>query len=727
MGGADWRSRSLAGLLAVVLIGSLGASSASATTPGPWTVQTTPQLQGPQGSFNRVSCPTVSWCMAVGSSLGMPLAQRWDGQSWAPTPITPPPGGGYLYDVSCTSESFCMAVGSAPVTYLWNGTSWSRVAAAGASEGLSGVSCTSPSACTAVGGQSAPYAERWNGKFWVTQRTPSTGSSLSGLNSVACPSASSCMAVGYTGNEYAVLAEHWDGRAWSIEKTPSIRTVDLLSLFDVACPATTRCVAVGFSITSSGQGLPLAESWNGTSWVITKTPNPPSEPGAYPGSQLVGLSCPSVANCLAVGNYTTPLGLPRMLVEKWNGTSWAIAPAPTITAPLAGSLEGVSCPSATVCTAVGSSVDAAGNKITAAWRTNSSSWVRQATTSPVEPLGASLSGLSCPAAAVCSAVGQAGGSVLAERWNGVQWSVDHVPNPTPGAALVAVSCPSTTACMAVGSYTTASEEHVGLSEMRAASGGWNQQVVPTPAGAVITTLTSVSCASPASCMAVGSFADSTKVDPPTSLLAESWNGQHWTIDAPPTPLKGTSATFSGVSCPTATFCEVVGEYADGSGNEAPLAERWDGSGWTVERAANPSYKYESSGFNGVTCLSATSCVAVGGTYNLTVITNSLVEVRSGTSWSIQHSANKKDDFVNALLSVSCRSAGDCTSVGQSYTSDYFESPLAEAQAATAWNLESTPNLGANAEAGLSAVACPAGGACMAVGNGPYPRPLVLRQ
>jgi hypothetical protein len=67
----------------------------------------------------------------------------------------------------------------------------------------------------------------------------------------------------------------------------------------------------------------------------------------------------------------------------------------------------------------------------------------------------SLSATSCPSATVCTAVGYSGdssgkSSTLAERWNGRQWSMQYTPNPSglKDNLLFGVSCSLATACTA---------------------------------------------------------------------------------------------------------------------------------------------------------------------------------------------------------------------------------------------------------------------------------------
>jgi hypothetical protein len=70
----------------------------------------------------------------------------------------------------------------------------------------------------------------------------------------------------------------------------------------------------------------------------------------------------------------------------------------------------------------------------------------------------SLNGVSCASASACTAVGDYNngttGVTLAERWTGTTWSIQHTPNPT-GASFIlmtGVSCTSASACTAVGGY-----------------------------------------------------------------------------------------------------------------------------------------------------------------------------------------------------------------------------------------------------------------------------------
>lgn len=133
-----------------------------------------------------------------------------------------------------------------------------------------------------------------------------------------------------------------------------------------------------------------------------------------------------------------------------------------------------------------------------------------------------------------------------------------------------------------------------------------------PGGRYGTALYSVSCASLVACTAVGGSnepADQIGA-PPAVFLVERWNGTSWT--AQPTPNATNSgaaygAQLSGVSCVSATTCEAVGgtDSASNALNRA-YGELWSGSGWTLQ--AMP----DANNALAVSCSSTTACLAIGG-------------------------------------------------------------------------------------------------------------------
>jgi hypothetical protein len=352
--------------------------------------------------------------------------------TWAVQTTANPGSSNFLDGVSCTGTS-CVAVGSSydgkwhALAERFSGRSWSAQAAqtpAGAQDTLlQGDSCTSSNSCVAVGsytnsGGARALTEHWDGVTWSTDAAPTpTRASGDELYAVSCPSATDCTAVGDyldRSGSYRPLAERWNGTSWAVQPTPALPHGAQGRLFGVSCPRASTCLAVGQSV---DKGRALAERWNGTTWSVLKT----VQGGRFSfGNDLSGVSCAARKNCTAVGFFTNSFGEFRTLIEHWDGTRWTRQPSPDPN--VNDFLFGVSCASATACSAVGRHGD--GHRVAAvlAVRWNGKKWSVQ---TPAKPSGATrprFSGVSCPSVTSCTAVGSydiSGGILtLAERWSG---------------------------------------------------------------------------------------------------------------------------------------------------------------------------------------------------------------------------------------------------------------------------------------------------------------------
>lgn len=304
-----------------------------------------------------VSCSSANACTAVGGVF----AERWNGRRWrvqsVPAPAFSDPGFDFLAGVACAARRACIAVGldhpsvSANVNYessalalAWDGGAWSDTSPTVSQTRngyLLGVSCPSASDCFAVGqnGTSA-LALRWHANRWRVELGAVASPGMSVLNGVSCTSATSCIAVGYTAPNGSslprALIERWNGRAWSRMRAPGASGLQSVFLYAVSCTRDS-CTAVG-----SDGSQQLVERWNGRQWSIQ-----PAPPG--PSAELNGVSCVSPSDCAAVGGLSNSH---RALAERWNGTSWSVQRTPTLSG--ASLLWAVSCPSAADCFAVGS-------------------------------------------------------------------------------------------------------------------------------------------------------------------------------------------------------------------------------------------------------------------------------------------------------------------------------------------------------------------------------------
>jgi hypothetical protein len=346
--------------------------------------------------------------------------------------------------------------------------------------------------------------------------------------------------------------------SWSV-KSASVAEAQLRG---VSCGTSSFCVGVGESVKGTN-GTPVVQLWNGVSWVSQNVPYPTTTRSA-----LNGVSCFSSSSCEAVGStgvsgvgpHPVALGT-GIFAEKWNGTEW--------------SLQSISTPS--------------------------------------EALGIALSGVSCTSASACTAVGlyttkSSGVVPFAERWNGTAWSLQTVPAPAGESAyLYGVSCTSSTSCTAVGRSTTETNEKPLAEHWNGTE--WKIQTTSIPTEATKVKLLGISCTSETACVAVGVY-NRPSEESKQRALAEKWNGTEWKLLTNPVPSEAVEVEMGGVSCTSATACIGVGDYT-AKGERLTLAESWNGLEWKVQSTPNLMGSSNNNLLDAVSCTSSTECTAVG--------------------------------------------------------------------------------------------------------------------
>ena len=459
------------------------------------------------------------------------------------------PRHGRLAGISCPTASFCLAAEQAGFATSWNGSRWNSPVRAGQSLTLSSVSCASASFCLAGGTAvgGTPELSVFDGSSW------SHSGSLAGRSTdvqVSCASASFCLATDET--SYRTF----DGSSWSAEQPTGG------NLRSVSCASASLCRAV--------DQLGRLYSFTGSGW---------SAPGVLAGFAPWAVSCTSTAFCVAVGQDSA---------AELVGASWTVYPA----VDPGRSLLSVSCASSTNCRAVddlggvvgfdgtnwsgrvlvdpngGAAISCApggtcavidsSTHVTAAMF-DGTSW---SAVQPVDLLPGNLDGVSCTDSSFCVAVDTGG---YAFSYDGSNWSTPV--QVTGGTALTSVSCAPPTSCLAVDAAGRAVSFDGTV---------WSAPV-SVDAGQ---RLTAVSCADPSFCVAVG-----------MDGKAAVFNGSSWSA---PVTVFGQPA--AAVSCPTDTFCAAT----DFAGNAATF----NGSSWSVST-------HSGSGTDGLSCVSAASCLAAG--------------------------------------------------------------------------------------------------------------------
>ena len=402
---------------------------------------------------------------------------------------------------------------------------------------------------------------------------------------------------------------------------------------------------------SSPSPTPTPTPTTGTgSWTAAEAPLPP-DAQSNTGEELSGVSCPSVSQCVAVGSYdVADQGGVGLLLTGTDG-SWTAAGAPLPAHAASGGasvgLSGVSCPSVSQCVAVGEYNDTAGVGQGLVVTDSGGSWTAEEAPLPANAgvrsgmYEAQLSGVSCPSVSQCVAVGeyndsQGGLHGLLLTLSKGSWTAAEAPLPdiaTGGGWLTGVSCPSVSQCVAVGEYGAAGTGGVGML-LTGTAGSWTAASAPLPANNADAgnTVSAVSCPSVSQCVAVGHYGPSTNGQMGL-LLTDS--GGSWTAAEAPLAANGANGgegPVPSVSCGALSQCVAVGTYYDNSGSDYEqglLLTDSDGS-WSAAPAPLPANAQTAPQFwvNGVSCPSAAQCVAVGN-YSATSGSGGLLLTRAG--------------------------------------------------------------------------------------------------
>jgi hypothetical protein len=139
----------------------------------------------------------------------------------------------------------------------------------------------------------------------------------------------------------------------------------------------------------------------------------------------------------------------------------------------------------------------------------------------------------------------------------------------------------------------------------------------------------------------------------------------------------------------------VGYYIDTEGVYETLAERWDGSAWTL--AETPNVGHYGNWLNGVATISSSEAWAVGYTAGnpATYTSTTLVEHWNGSAWSVVPSPNPSNDPLygaNQLNDVRAFAPNDVWAVGWQWVPS-GSAPLVERWDGRRWRVSKTPDTG----------------------------------
>lgn len=230
------------------------------------------------------------------------------------------------------------------------------------------------------------------------------------------------------------------------------------------------------------------------------------------------------------------------------------------------------------------------------------------------------------------AVGSFVGSTLAEHWNGRVWRIVPTPNRRT-SALLAVTAISASDVWAVG--------------WRIVGGLLNRDTQP---------------------------------------LIEDWNGVAW--HRVPGPRLYAGSELRGVSGISADDVWAVGYKSDGDNGRGTLVEHWNGSAWSVVRAA-PNRAFGLQELNSVVAVSQRNVWAVGDREDLD-FTVPLIEHWDGHVWSIVHGPPGDRRRPARLEAVAASSASNVWAVGRR---GRRSQPMAERWNGRRWTRVPTARIG----------------------------------
>jgi hypothetical protein len=285
--------------------------------------------------------------------------------------------------------------------------------------------------------------------------------------------------------------------------------------------------AVGVQLDPTGAaGASLAEHWDGASWQAMPTPG---APGGTVLNVLNAVSGVATDDVWAVGISTSKVFVDKPLVEHWDGQAWHVvqSPSPNANGVLFGTVA-------------------------------------------ISPTDAWAGGSYLPASGPPKA--------LLLRWNGTRWRV--VAAPAQGVETVlAMDATGSRDVWAVGRLEAEGGYYRPLVKHWDGT-AWTDTKVPQ-LGTEGGYLRSVVAIAPDDAWAVGIRG--------ARNVAMHWDGKSWTVvpAAHPSPV----SDFSGVAATSSSDVWAVGAYLDPSLDRImPLAEHWNGTGWTVVHADAASGK-----------------------------------------------------------------------------------------------------------------------------------------
>jgi hypothetical protein len=214
---------------------------------------------------------------------------------------------------------------------------------------------------------------------------------------------------------------------------------------------------------------------------------------------------------------------------------------------------------------------------------------------------------------------------------------------------------------------------------------WSKVAITSPGGSPF--FSTMTCVSGKDCWSPGDTAAAPKYA--TVAVMEHWNGKTWSPVS--TPVHG--AALGRVACVTAKDCWVGGFLGASNGNVSPVVERWNGKSWASSSLPSVSGSDQNVYVDSVTCLSASSCYAMGGAGNSATSPYSPVVFHwNGATWSTMAGVPMPTGYKSAdIEQMRCPTSTICVTEGVEIpTGSYFDRVYSDTLHGSTWKLHQMP-------------------------------------
>lgn len=420
-------------------------------------------------------------------------------------------------------------------------------------------------------------------------------------------------------------------------------------------------------------GLVVATSMLAVSAGAQTVPPPPSATSWHwqnllpHGNSLNAVTCPTESVCYAVGSMTA-------MVSHAPG-QWS-----TRLDRAFGTLTAISCPGGDTCYALSNSSASVGAVLGTA--DGGATWTR------LRPAGSSsLTYISCPTRLVCYVTGTYAGRVIMTRDGGHTW-VDTPISFRP----VALACPTRTVCYAP---IDVSQIHSPPPSVAVSTDGGKIWAL-RPVG-LRGQLWQIACVAENACYVIA-FTGNDLGTP--KLLRTANGGNSWRQEAFP---EGTYFRGGSLACPTASTCYIAGD--NGTPPGILLATNNAGKSWV--RRAGPASRPTA-----LACEDRLHCAAVGAGGAIDRTVNGWVTWTHETKNAARRLANPQEQY--ALNAVACTTVVVCYAAGDRST------VLRTSNAGRRWQNRSSGLTRGRGALDVSTLDCPTTTTCFAGGLAPHP-------